>query len=171
MNQQKNITLHPDWKDQFVRYLIGAALVPVFGIGLLIISSARNRLKETSYVISDNEITLNEQDESTSINLANIKKVRANQSSLGKRFNIGRIQLEGNEQNYELRGIENPKRIEKILLIAVETEKDRVRQKAKVKGDFPELNAGSVDKVNTLVGLWQQGLINDEEYDRERKRI
>lgn len=171
MNQKKTYTLHPDWKDKFGRYLLGYALVPVFGLGLLIIRNVRKQQRETKYVISDDSITFYEPEENVSVNLVNIEQINVSQTNLERKFSIGRIQLEANGKNYELQGIENPVRIEEILRAAIATEKDRQRQKAKVKGSFPDLNAGSVDKVNTLVGLWQQGLIDDEEYERERKKI
>ncbi|MEX1137346.1 MAG: hypothetical protein WEB89_10620 [Balneolales bacterium] len=171
MKEPKTYTLHPNWKDQFTRYMIGFALLPVFGVGFLVLHSARKHLRETSYIISDENITLHEQDESISFDLVNIDQVRVVQARLEEKLNIGRIQLQAKTGTYELRGIENPERMERILRVAIATEKDRLRQKAKAKGNFPDLNAGSVDKVNTLVGLWQQGLIDDEEYERERKKI
>lgn len=171
MDQKKTYTFQPDWKDEFTKYMAGYALVPVFGIGIIVIRGLRKRQEKISYVISDNDITLKKKDESIIVNLGSIEEIKVEQTWLEQKFEIGRVLLEANGRIYVLRGIENPSRIEKILLIAIATENDRIRQKEKVKGDFPDLSAGSVDKVNTLVGLWQQGLIDDEEFERERKKI
>ncbi|MEX0928027.1 MAG: PH domain-containing protein [Balneolales bacterium] len=171
MKQQKTYTLRPDWKDQFPFYMLGLALAPVFGTGLLIIYFLKQRQDAIRYIIRDDEITLNEGKRSVRVTLAGVDQVTAHQSRLEKRFGIGRLHLQAEGRGYELRGIARPERIRDLLLVAIETEKARLRQKEKVKGEFPELSAGSVDKVNTLVGLWQQGLIDDEEYERERNKI
>ncbi|MEX0684706.1 MAG: hypothetical protein WD267_08980 [Balneolales bacterium] len=167
----KSYTLQPDWKDQLPQYLVAGFLVPFFGLGLLMMYTLRKRQNKMNYVITDNDITINNSEGRKVVTLADIEEVEILQSWLEGKFNIGRVWLQTTDNGYELRGIQNPGQLEDILRIAMVNEKNRLRQQAKVKGDFPDLSAGSVDKVNTLIGLWQQGLINDEEYERERKKI
>jgi hypothetical protein len=58
-----------------------------------------------------------------------------------------------------------------MILKAAEAERYRVEQQAKNKREQPQTSPGSLDKLDYLTGLWQQGLLSNEDFKREKKHF
>ncbi|HMB41897.1 MAG TPA: PH domain-containing protein [Balneolaceae bacterium] len=164
--------LHPAKATYFWWYLLGIVLVPFLGLGLILLYVKHKELRSTVYKISDHEIEAITPVYSEKTDLASITDASVSQRWIDKQFSIGTIQLQTHSKTTELRGIKNPQQIADIILQAAEAERLLIREKQKTKAakEEPEA-AGSIDRLEYLTGLWQQGLITNEEFKRERKNM
>jgi len=169
--QNKTISLSPSWKNHILGYTISILLVPVFGIGLLSLYWIRKQQQKHAYEFSDTQITSRDDKYQRNIDLANIDRAELHQSWLQKKMGVGNITLHTSATTMTLLGMENPSNIKQVLEKAIYAEKERQKQKAKTKPKEPEHNPGSMDKMDYLTGLWQQGLVSDEDYQKERKHF
>jgi hypothetical protein len=68
-------------------------------------------------------------------------------------------------------GLENPAELSGMILKAAKAERKRLEQQKIQQNKQPEFSPGSIERLNYLTGLWQQGLITDEEFEKERKHF
>ncbi len=164
----KTITLTPSWKNYFWSYFFGLLLVP-FLIGIIIISYAHKTRKKTHYQITDISIARIEETDKRELDLVNILETSFSQTTTQKLFGIGNIKLQANVSELILEGISQPASILANIDIAIAYQKERLKASKKVPTREPTHDPRTIDKLDYLTGLWQQGLINDEDYDSERK--
>ncbi len=168
----KQTLLQPEKSTYFWWYLLGVLLIPVLGLGLFIIYFKLRELNATNYKITNHTIEVNTPDFTEKTDLANIVHAEIAQRWIDKKFSIGTIRLQTKSKTTELKGIKNPHRISNIILQAAKAERLRLREMKKTKPEKKETaNAGSIDRLETLTGLWQQGLITNEEFKAERKNL
>jgi hypothetical protein len=171
MSSRKTL-LHPEKSTHFWWYVLGVALIPFLGVGLILIYLKYKELSSTTYKITDREIEAITPDYSEKTDLASIKDASVSQSWTEKRFSIGTILLKTESKTTELRGIKNPKQIADMFLQAAEAERQRIRESQKTKPVQKEPEtAGTLDRLEYLTGLWQQGLITNEEFKTEKKNM
>ena len=78
------------------------------------------------------------------------------------------------ERSYLLLGQENPEQLQSIIKKASDVARILAQEQSKARfsrGDAEAFSPGSLDKLDTLTGLWQQGLISEEDYERERRHF
>jgi len=167
----KTISLSPSWKNHIFGYAISILLIPVFGIGLLIFYWVRKQQNKHAYQFSDTQITSRYDKYQRNIDLVNIDQVELKQSWLQQKMGVGDIRLETSATSMTLLGLEDPQNIKHVLDKAIHAEKERQKQKAKTEPSEPDHKPGSMDKMDYLTGLWQQGLVSDEDYEKERKHF
>ncbi len=169
-DSSKSITLTPDWSHYFWHYLFGVLLLPV-GLGFILLWVALRRQKSLNYVIKDRSISFHEGNYSQSLELFTIQHTSVQQSGLQKRLNIGDIVLKANASSITLEGLKNPKALLEKIDLAIEAEQKRVAAEQAIKPREVKSDPGAIDRVDYLIGLWQQGLISDEDYNEERKKF
>lgn len=168
----RNTLLHPEKSTYFWWYVLGAILTPFLGIGIILIYTKYKELSTITYKISDREIEAVTPKYSEKTDLANIKNAEVSQSWIDKRFSIGTIQLKTQSKTTELTGIRNPHQIAEMFLQAAEAERQRIQKAKKTnQPDKEPQTAGSIDRLEYLTGLWQQGLMTNEEFKAEKKRM
>jgi hypothetical protein len=86
-------------------------------------------------------------------------------------LNIGDIHLKANVTELVLTGIENPTSLLEKIDTAIAYQKEQLKANKKITAREPTHDPGTLEKLDYLTGLWQQGLINDEDYDSERKKF
>lgn len=171
MNDRK-ILLQPSKATYFWWFTLGVFLIPVLGLGLILIYLKYKELNTTVYTITDYFIETKTPDFSEKTDLSNIIKAPISQSWIEKKFSIGTIQLQTRSKKTELKGIKNPGQVADSILQAAEAERLRIQEKQKRKPERKDIEmAGSIDRLETLTGLWQQGLITNEEFKAERKNL
>lgn len=168
-SQSKTISLEPSWKNHILGYTISVLLIPVFGIGLIGLYLVRKRQKKFSYTFSDTQISSRDQKYQRNIDLVNIDSVEIKQSWLQQKMGVGNLILSTSASEMTLLGMENPANLKNLLEKAINAEKQRNQQKEKTKPKDPDYDPGTMDKMDYLTGLWQQGLVSDEDYEKERK--
>lgn len=123
--------------------------------------------RSISYIVSDRVITIVEGGFSQNIDIANIRKVETG----AVRFGVGSIILKTNSREAELIGLENPDQLRKLIEITIEAELQRIEGERQTKPAEPKFTPGTMDRIDYLTGLWQQGLISEEDYENERKNF
>lgn len=169
----KSIELNPNWKRWFWGYFFGIILIPVVGIGIAVLWVVHSRRKKISYTVTDRQIEQRDQKISQTIDLANIKTLDVEQNWLERKFDIGDIVLSTETRSMRLKGQENPAKLSDMISAAVRAERKRIDEINQVqktpKEDLPP--PGTLDKMDYLTGLWQQGLLSDEDFEKEKKHF
>lgn len=163
---QKTITLTPSWKAFFWNYVLGILLIPVL-IGFYILWRTWRKQRGFKYVLHDRKITVVDGNYSQNIDLADIQNARAEVI----RFDVGTITLKTQGHEIELIGIENPEDIAAAIEKAVDAELKRIAAKKKPEVKENKFEPGTMDRLDYLTGLWQQGLMSEEDFMAEKKNL
>lgn len=167
----KTFTLNPSWKNHIIGYAISVLLIPVFGIGFLALYWVYKRQKKHSYLVSDTQISSRDQKYQRNIDLVSIENVEIQQSWLQQKMNVGKVILHTSASSMSLLGMKNPANLKNLLEKAIQAEKQRHQQKQQTQPKEPTHDPGTMDRMDYLTGLWQQGLVSDEDYNEERKHF
>lgn len=167
---EKMIELQPKKSHNFWWYVLGVFLTPIL-VGFYILYTKVSELSNTHYKITDQTITSINQEYTETVDIANINDVNIHQRWIDKQFGIGSIQLVTNTRKVDLVGLENPQNLTDMILKAAEAERYRMEQQAKKQKEKREPSHPNLDKLDYLTGLWQQGLISNDDYLREKKHF
>lgn len=167
----KSISLTTSWKNHLPGYALSILLIPVFGIGLLGLYWVRKRQTRTSYRVTDTRISSRDDQYQRNIDLINIEQVEVHQNWLQEKLQIGDLELQTSASSMTLWGMEDPYQLKGLLEKAVAEQKKQEQSKKKPEVREPEYDPGSMEKIDYLTGLWQQGLISDEDFKKERKHF
>lgn len=165
----KKKTLQPSWKYYFWQYLIGILTVPVL-LGIFVLANAIRKKNKHFYLIGVETITAEDNNYSQKFDLVNLEDVKVEQDWIQKKLDVGlvRIYKEGSEM--ELHGIEAPHDF-KVMLLTVSSNLKALQKKKSPKKKPAQKPSRQTSKMNYLTGLWQQGLLSDEDYHNERKHF
>lgn len=167
----KTIQLKPKSSHFFWRYIAGIILIPLLGLGIYIIYKLVKKQSEITYTISNHDITLIDSKVTDQIVLADIKQIEVSQSWIDQKFNTGTLNISAGNKTCRLIGLENPHGLKDLLLQAVTAEKERLNRLTENKEQIEQTPSIHLDKLDTLTGLWQQGLLSDDDYHREKKHF
>ncbi len=168
---KKQIQLRPEASRYFWNYIIAILLIPIFGIGLYLLYRIRKNRKETTYIVTDDAITAISGGLNERVDLVNIIEIKINQDYTDKKFHIGNLHILTGSRRITLNGIKNPHEMANLILKAAEAERARVAKARKVNRREPETIPGTTDKLDYLTGLWQQGLLSEEDFLKEKKHF
>ncbi|WP_020401935.1 hypothetical protein [Gracilimonas tropica] len=163
---QKSITLTPSWKAFFWQYVLGILLTPVL-LGLYILWRTRSTHKSIRYKITNRRITVIDGHISQNIDLADIRQAVPG----ALQFGVGSVTLKTAAREVVLVGLENPSQIAGSIEKAVQAELERLEAEKQAKPRETKYDPGTMDRLDYLTGLWQQGLISDEDFDAERQNL
>lgn len=169
--EEKSYTLTPSWKHYITGYLLSILAIPLAGIGLIGLYFVRKKHRSKKNIITDTQISSADTKYHRNIDLINIEKVEVVQGWWQQKLGIGNLVLHTSASEMVISGIENPWNLKNILQKAIYAEVQRQKEKEKTKPKEPEYSPGSMDKMEYLTGLWQQGLISNEDYEKERKHF
>ncbi|MEQ8577840.1 MAG: PH domain-containing protein [Balneola sp.] len=169
-NPEKSIVLTPSRKNYFWAYLIGVLLIPLL-IGIVVIWFINRKRNCIQYRITDTSISKVVGEDKTELELVNILETSVSQTGLQKLLGIGEIKLKANVSELILKGIEDPESFLEKIDTAIAYQKEQLKASEKIKPRKPTHDPGTLEKLDYLTGLWQQGLISDEDYDQERKKF
>jgi hypothetical protein len=169
--KEKQIILTPSHKALFWWYVLGLLLIPVFGMGIYLIYRFYSIQKSIEYRITDRQITIRDSKTSENIDLAAITDTGVSLNRTGKWFGIGDVVIKTRARTATIAAQENPERLASLIIRAAEAERKRLSAKP-VKPDMEKApKPGTLDKLDYLTGLWQQGLLSDEDYQKEKKHF
>ncbi|MEX0722660.1 MAG: hypothetical protein WD357_10710 [Gracilimonas sp.] len=163
---ERSITLTPSWKAFFWSYIFSIILIPAL-IGIILFWKTRKKHRSISYKITDRKITAVDGKYSQNIDLADIRQAVAGPL----RFGVGTVTLKTQGREIDLIGMENPEQIAQSIEKAVEAELKRLEAKKQTKPRETAYDPGSMDRLDYLTGLWQQGLVSNEDFETERKKF
>jgi hypothetical protein len=172
-DQSKNkiITLGISWKNHFLGYALSVLFIPLFGIGLLGLYWVYKRQKRITYRVSDTQISSRDSQYQRNVDLVNIEKVEVHQNWLQEKLNVGDLNLHTSATSMTLYGMENPYNLKGLLERAIAEQKKLQQQQEQTKAHETDAKPGTKDRMDYLTGLWQQGLVSNEEFEKERKHF
>lgn len=173
-NQEKSYTLKPSWKKYIPYYLLCLLLMPLFGIGLLLAAFIFMIHYTAFYRITDDKIMIKKfGKEPVSLSIIGIDSTRTEYSWLDQQIGIGSLVIthQKDTAEYILDGLVEPEKLRSALDLAIQQERKHREQKKDVEDYTPPYSPGTLDPMNELVGLWQQGLITDEQFEEEKKKF
>lgn len=164
----KQLILKTHWTYFYKLIILGVILSPVL-IGLIILLYVYYRLQNQIYVVYDDRIL--DQKAGKTLLIDNITEVKKMNSITRSKVTIHDLELVGDDGIMFLRGIVNASIIKQTIdqLIAFKQElkeSDKKRNFVQVKED-----PGSLERLNDLTGLLQEGLISYDDYLQERKNF
>ena len=171
MEETKTFTIQPSWKHLFFAYLLSVITIPLAGIGLIALYFTRKKHNSIRYKITDNRITAVDSKYEHNVDLVDIRSVNLTQDWLQTKLGIATLVIHTSASKMKMVGIEDYSQLKSILEQAVEAEKKRHQQRQKTERKKPEHSPGTMDKIEYLTGLWQQGLISEEDYNNERGQL
>ncbi|MTI88814.1 MAG: hypothetical protein FH748_12675 [Balneolaceae bacterium] len=162
----KSITLSPSWKAFFWGYTLGILLTPLL-VGIFILWRTITKHRSYSYIITDRDITVINASFTHKIDLANIRQTKIQNQSFG----VGTLVLKTQARKIEMPGIDSPEQLQQAIDKAIVAELKRLEAEKKLQPQQPSYDAGSMDRLDYLTGLWQQGLLSDEDYRDEKEHF
>lgn len=162
----KSVTLTASWKGFIWQYITGFLLLPVL-IGFYLIWKTVREHQGHSYMLTDRDITVIDRKFSDKADLADIKRVEIKD----RKFGTGTLVLKTRTRSLEMKAIENPDRIKEAVDKAIRAEQQRLSTQQKARPKENTYDPGSMDGLEYLTGLWQQGLISDEEYRAQKRNF
>lgn len=167
---QKSITLTPSWKQYFVPYLLSVLTIPV-GIGLIALYFVRRKHLSLHYRVTDTQISSIDPKYQRNIDLVNIETLSVRQSRIQEKLGIGDLILQTPASGMELVGMEQPELLKAMIERVVAVQKEQNKQQNFRRYPDPDFKPGSMERMDYLTGLWQQGLLSDEDYEKEKKHF
>jgi len=164
----KQLILKTNWRYFYKQVIWGTILTP-FLIGFFILLYVFIKSQKQTYVINDDRIM--EQQSGNSIPIDHITEVRKMNRISRANVTIHDLELVSERGSLTLFGIENASVIKETIdqLIAFKNELKYSKEKrdaVQVKQD-----PGSLERLNDLTGLLQEGLISYDDYLQERKNF
>lgn len=170
-NTQKTITLKPDWKNNLLGYTISVLLIPLFGIGFIGLYWVYKNQNRYTYTFSDTQISAQDEKFHRNIDLENIESVSVRQNWLQKKVSVGDIIIKTSVTAMTLHGMGRPFDLQDLLNQAISIQKKRREQKETTKPKQSDHKPGTMERMDYLTGLWQQGLVSDEDFEKEKKHF
>jgi hypothetical protein len=170
MNKRnRSIRLKPSWKSWFWYWLAAIILLPLFGIGLLPAFYALRKQSAVRFVVKDRSLVRRTRSREEEIDLLDIQSTNVHQSWIEKKLNTGTVLLYVGPRMIEMPGMTEPDKLSGLIRKAAEAARSAASASRPEPEPSPSPSPGTLDKMDYLTGLWQQGLISNEEYEREKK--
>lgn len=168
-SSNKTKQLKPSWKFYFWCYFFGVLTVPLL-LGIVLLAKAIRKKNRYRYIIEDETITAEDGDYSQKFDLVNVEDVQVEQTWIQQKLGVGLVRISKEGSEMELFGIENPHSFKEMIL-AVSSNLKAMQQKKPETKEPVEKPSIQTDKMDYLTGLWQQGLLTDEDYKTEKKHF
>jgi len=163
--------LRPDWRIYLPAYVTGVLLVPLLGLGLWIIYRYRQRWLGMRYLVTNSGVIHQADGEETHIPLHEIISCDVRFAGFSARFGLGTIHIRHVNGTQDLAGITEPEPVAVLIERAAESERERMKMREEIEKTRPQHPSGTLERKNELVGLWQQGLITEEDYQQELRKF
>lgn len=167
----KAIHLSPVWKRYAHRYLLGLLTLPLLGLGAWLIWRTWKEQKERRYRITDRQISAIDARYHQTLDLYNIDEVRLRQTTFQRWLGTGDLVLQTNSTEMVMVGMENPASLQATMQEAAAALREGMKQEQKRERPEPAYDPGSMDRMEYLTGLWQQGLLTDRDFKDERRHF
>ncbi|TVQ03859.1 MAG: PH domain-containing protein [Balneolaceae bacterium] len=167
----KSFIIYPEKTHHFWWFFAGILLIPLLGAGIYIIYKKLRELSSITYKITDQQITGIDHNITDTIELADIHSIDIYKRWIDKKFNIGTLYINTDSRSLKMLGIKNPDNLSSMIMTAAEAERLRLAEISKINKPQPVVPPGNLDRLDYLTGLWQQGLISDDDFKKERKHF
>lgn len=159
--------LTTDWRYHRKALILSTLLIPFWGIGLLLLLFFLLKIKLQRYQLSDEGIHFR----NTFLPFRTIKSVKVTDYRVLRSGNIGNVIVISDQETLTLRGITSPSAIQVMIENRIQELKHSELMKKQLNSTPNAQIAGNLERLNELVGLWQQGLLTDEQFQEEKKKM
>lgn len=150
--------------------LFRAWLLMPFGVGYIILKRIKKQIRDSEVLVYNDCIVAKE----GTILLSELKEVRVVSNPSLQKLKLSSVQIVSDKLDITVYGIlnEQAEHLGDMLSLAIKFEDDKKKLRERSKGDYAEeYHIGGLEHMNSLVGLWQQGLISDEDFFNEQKKF
>ena len=162
--------LRPEWNYNLLAYIISVLLMPI-GIGLILFFLYKSRLEDRRFVITNDSIHAYKKDDVTSIQIRHVEKMYITRTLSEEFSDLGTLHIEGNGKKIKMLGMRNPEEIQHAIEMAQKMYRKTDEIFEKDRSWHQDVEVGGLDPMDELVGLWQQGLISNEDFEKEREKF
>jgi hypothetical protein len=167
----KFITLKSEFKSFQFFLVIGIVLLPL-GVGILLLLFVYLKQKTHYWEIHPSHIFIKMGSKSLELALNEIKSVTYSQSNFQKKAALANLHIESNKGYFTQKGIKQAKLYADSIQLAIDTIKAKNKPSITVRPEeHADLAIGGLERMNDLVGLWQAGMISDEDFYAEQERF
>lgn len=160
-------TLYTDWRYYRKALILSILLIPFWGFGLVPLLYFLVKIKLQRYRLSADGIEFR----NTFLPFNTIKTVKVTDYRVLRSGNIGSILITSESITLVLKGIVNPSAIQVFIENRIQELKHDEFMRKQLESNPTTQAAGTVERLNELVGLWQQGLLTDEQFHEEKKKM
>lgn len=162
----KSYYFNTDWR-YYRKYLIGGLLtLPLFGLGLIPLLYVFFQLNHARFEITPYDVIHGKQ----SIPLTAVNSVQITDFRVLRSGNIATITVKSDKRTITLKGIRGATKAQHIIEVAIEALK-KENQPEKSTESMQSTAPGQLEQLNDLVGLWQQGLLSDDQFHEEKSKF
>lgn len=152
-------------------YLSGVLTLPVLGLGALLLYRIERSRRGHIIELHEQHLSIRENGQSRTIALDTIRSVRLKPSPFpGSWYGVGSLVLDAGAGEAVLKGIRGADRIKDALEAAIASLQD-VQTSQQDTEAVPTTTPGGDDRMNELTLMWQQGLISEEDFQREQRHF
>ncbi len=160
----------PEWNYNLLGYIVSVLLMPI-GIGLFLFFYYKSRLDNIRYVITNDSIHAYKKNHETSIQIRHVEKMYVTTNWSETMADLGTLVIEGEQKKIKMLGIRAPKEIQHAIEMAQKMFRKTDEIFVKDRTWHKDVKVGGLESMDNLVGLWQQGLISNEDFERERQKF
>lgn len=162
------LILKTNWRYYYKAIVWGIILLPLL-VGLFILIYIYFRVQNQAYIVHDDRIQ--DRNSGASVSIDDIKEVRKNNRVEIAKVIIHDLQIVGSSSSIILRGIENASVIKESIDQLISFKKELKESEEKRNAVQIKQDPGSLERLNDLAGLLQEGLISYDDYLQERKKF
>lgn len=163
--------INTNWKAWAIDYLKAILMIPLLGYGIYKLLQIKKKQDSIFFEITNDDIAKTVNGKRTAIKLAFINEIKIFETGIDKRLGVARLYISSGDQEILIPGLEQAHTMENILESAVAQEKKRYAHHQELEKKRPTHAPGTLEKMNDLIGMWQQGLLTDEQLAEERKKF
>lgn len=165
---KKSVILRTDWRRYRYQILIGILLAP-FLFGLILLYHVWLKIKSYEYHVYDDHIFIPGQQ--TRVDLDSINEITVVNPYTFWDAKIGDIQLNASGSTYMLFGIRDADEIVNAIQLAIQDIHQKKTMQENRASVQIKADPGTLERLNDLAGLLQEGLISYDDYLVERKNF
>lgn len=159
-------------------YLAGVLLLPAAGIGLYLIWRLERRVANTRLIVEERRIRIRtggdprDPDGERILDVSAIVKVESHPlPPPGGWFGLGALVVHGGAGEVRIGGLRKVGHLRQAIERSIAEAGERKRAGTGERRGTTRTKPGSTDQMNELTLLWQQGLVSDEDFEREKGKF
>lgn len=171
---EKAVTYRPHWKQYYSSYVWAYAAIPLFGAGFYFLRKLDRKRRNQTVCVFNDKIRFGDDPDSRVVRIQDLQTVRRNVSKVQAKHGLACVIITTESDELLVSGIpaKEAENLENALYLAIETEKKHRALREKAKGDYDDtIKTGGLEHLNSLIGMWQQGLISEEDFEKEQQKF
>lgn len=169
MNSSKRI--QSSYKNYLILLGIGFLTLPI-GIGFFVLLYVYLEAQKTVWKLYSSTIVIYHKKKVITLNLSDLIAVKTTPTPNKSKYNLADLEINSTKGVFTVKAIEKASIYAEVLQLAIDSIKANKKPRMEPrKEEFSDLAVGGLDKMNDLVGLWQAGMISEEDFYKEQKKF